>query len=229
MKIIGLTGGIASGKSTVSQQLTQLNIPVIDADKIAREVVEPGQPALQKIKETFGEEFFLEDGTLDRPKLGQRVFGDEAARKQLNKITHPAIQNLMIKRMMGYFFTGYRMVVLDVPLLFESRVLLKICSNTVCVYCNADQELERLMRRDKLGREDAEKRIGSQMPLEDKARESDYIIDNTGDLETLKERVEELVATVTPTFIEAHGVKILVTTLVIFVSFVSVRKFVFGG
>eukprot|EP01134_Creolimax_fragrantissima_P004672 CFRG4672T1 len=226
MKIIGLTGGIASGKSTVSSYLTSLNIPVVDADKVAREAVQPGQPALKQIREAFGDDFICEDGNLDRAKMGSLVFTDVAARTKLNSITHPAIQKLMLKRILTHFCKGHRMIVLDTPLLFESKTLLKICSKIVCVYCDPDQELERLMKRDGLEIKDAKNRIEAQMPLEDKARQSDYVIDNSGSIETTHEQVNELAAQLEPTFMEAHGLIILGFTCVAILTSICIRAFV---
>lgn len=117
--VIGLTGGIATGKSTVSSLLKAAGIPIIDADIIARQVVEPGTPALAKIQATFGNEVLFPDGSLDRKKLGSIIFNDEVKRKQLNKIVHPAVRKAMLWQMLGYWIKGYKYCVMDVPLLIE--------------------------------------------------------------------------------------------------------------
>jgi dephospho-CoA kinase len=120
--VVGLTGGIATGKSTVSRQLAARNIPVIDADVLARDVVRPGTRTLNKIVSTFGPEILKEDGTLDRPKLGAIVFRDEEQRRKLNAIVHPAVRWAMVLGILKYWLRGERVCVLDVPLLIESKI-----------------------------------------------------------------------------------------------------------
>lgn len=117
--VIGLTGGIATGKSTVSSLLKASNIPIVDADVIARQVVEPGTPALAKIRKAFGDEVILPNGGLDRKKLGSIIFNDETKRKQLNKIVHPAVRKAMLWQVLGFWIRGYKYCVMDVPLLVE--------------------------------------------------------------------------------------------------------------
>ena len=116
---MGLTGGIATGKSTVSALLKSSNIPVIDADLLARQVVEPGTPGFKSIVSTFGTEVLNQDGTLDRKKLGTIIFNDEAKRKLLNRIVHPAVRKAMFWQVMAYWIRGHRYCILDVPLLIE--------------------------------------------------------------------------------------------------------------
>ena len=122
MKVIGLTGSIATGKSTVSKQLSEKNIPIVDADLIAREVVKPGQPALKQIAKTFGSEVLLPDGSLNREKLGSIVFKEPESRKKLNKITHPYIRLEMLRQLLWVFLMGNRIVIMDTPLLLESGI-----------------------------------------------------------------------------------------------------------
>lgn len=131
--VVGLTGGIATGKSTVSTLLKSYNIPVIDADVIARDVVLPGTPALAKIAKTFGQDVLRPDGYLDRPKLGSIVFSDESKRKQLNAIVHPAVRWKMFTEVLRYWWKGEKMCVLDIPLLVESA-LWKFVGVVVVVY-----------------------------------------------------------------------------------------------
>ncbi|KAI7869786.1 dephospho-CoA kinase domain-containing protein [Spinellus fusiger] len=133
MKLIGLTGGIASGKSTATQLIREYGVPVIDADTIAREVVAPGKPANKKIREAFGESVFLADETLDRPKLGEIIFNDPAKRKILNQCTHPYVRKEMLRQAFVYWLKGTDRVVFDVPLLLESH-LDKYMGTTVLVY-----------------------------------------------------------------------------------------------
>ncbi|XP_016327489.1 dephospho-CoA kinase domain-containing protein-like [Sinocyclocheilus anshuiensis] len=120
MFLVGLTGGIASGKSTASSQLKELGCPVIDADVVARKVVEPQSPAYRLIVQHFGQEILLDNGEIDRQKLGQIIFSSPKKRRLLNSITHPEIHKEMFKQILLYFIKGYRYVVLDVPLLFET-------------------------------------------------------------------------------------------------------------
>lgn len=177
--IIGLTGSIASGKSTVSRMFGTLGIPVVDADKIARDVVEPGEPALKEIADTFGNEVLLVDGTLDRKKLGAIVFEDAASRNQLNRIMHPAIRTRMLRERDEHAASGVPAVVLDIPLLFESG-LSHFVDKTIVVAVDEAVQLERLMMRDESTEQDARKRISSQMPIKEKARQADAVIDNNG-------------------------------------------------
>ncbi|XP_064779758.1 dephospho-CoA kinase domain-containing protein isoform X2 [Oncorhynchus masou masou] len=134
MFLVGLTGGIASGKSTVSSLLRELGCPIIDADVVARKVVEPHSPAYCRIVKHFGPEILLENGEIDRQKLGQLIFASEDKRRLLNSITHPEIHKAMLKQIFFFFLRGYRYVVLDVPLLFETRRLTRFLNHTVVVY-----------------------------------------------------------------------------------------------
>ncbi|CDS05117.1 hypothetical protein LRAMOSA07646 [Lichtheimia ramosa] len=197
MKLIGLTGGIASGKSTVSRLLQEHDIPVIDADKIARQVVEPGRRANKLIRKHFGDDVFLPDGNIDRPKLGQVIFGDPAKRKVLNQCTHPAVRQEMLKQAFLYWIKGADVVVLDVPLLFESGMD-KLVGTTVVVYCSEVLQLQRLMKRDQMGEDAAVQRIRSQMSLNDKVSKADVVIDNSSDLSQLQVQVKNLIQRIRP-------------------------------
>ncbi|XP_012887387.1 PREDICTED: dephospho-CoA kinase domain-containing protein [Dipodomys ordii] len=134
MFLVGLTGGIASGKSSVIQVFQQLGCAVIDVDVIARHVVQPGYPAHQRIVEAFGTEVLLEDGNINRKVLGDLIFNQPDQRQLLNSITHPEIHKEMMKETFKYFLRGYRYVILDIPLLFETKKLLKYMKHTVVVY-----------------------------------------------------------------------------------------------
>lgn len=187
---IGLTGGIATGKSTVSQMLERRGAALVDADRIAREVVEPGQAPLRQIAERFGQAVLNEDGTLNRRKLGQIVFSDEAERKALEAITHPAIRALMRERMARLEAEKPdRLVVVDVPLLFESK-LQSLFEQVLVVYVPRSVQLTRLMERDGLAEEEARKRLDAQMDIEDKKRLADYVIDNSAGLAETEEQIE---------------------------------------
>ena len=189
--VIGLTGGIASGKSTVSTILKSMGLALIDADIIAREVVNVGAEAYHQIVETFGIEVLLPDQTIDRKKLGSIIFNDEEKRVLLNQIVHPAVRKKMIKEKERYLSNGEKTVILDIPLLFESK-LTKLVDRTLLVYVNSEVQLERLMKRDNLSQEDALARISSQMPLHEKINLADAIIDNNGTFEELEAQIHQL-------------------------------------
>ncbi len=177
--LVGLTGGIASGKSTVSRQLAELGCHVIDADVLAREVVAPGEPAWQAIVEAFGTEILGPDRTLDRARLGAIVFADAAQRRRLEAITHPAIRARRQARLAELAARGFGgLVVQDAALLVEVGAHAHV-DRLVVVYATREAQLERLMRRDGLDRAEAERRLGSQMPLAEKVRLAHYVVDNS--------------------------------------------------
>jgi dephospho-CoA kinase len=178
--LIGLTGGIASGKSTVSRQLVELGCRLIDADVLAREVVAPGGPGWRAIVEAFGAEVLEPDGELDRKRLGTIVFGDPGRRKMLEAITHPAIaarRRAILDAWTAEGFDG--LVVQDTPLLVEVGAVAHV-DRVLVVYAEPEAQIERLMRRDGLGRAEAERRIAAQMPLADKVRVAHYVVDSSG-------------------------------------------------
>ncbi|XP_058417211.1 dephospho-CoA kinase domain-containing protein isoform X1 [Diceros bicornis minor] len=189
MFLVGLTGGIASGKSSVVQVFQQLGCAVIDVDVIARRVVQPGYPAHRRIVEAFGTEVLLENGDINREVLGDLIFNQPDRRHLLNAITHPEIGKEMVKETFKFFLQGYRYVILDIPLLFETKKLLKYMKHTVVVYCDRDTQLARLMHRNNLSREDAEARIKAQLPLKDKARMARHVLDNSGEWSVTKRQV----------------------------------------
>lgn len=188
MMIIGLTGGISSGKSTVAEMIKQLGIPIVDADVIAREVVEPNEEAYAQIVQHFGTSILNADQTIDRKKLGAIVFNDENERKKLNSIVHPAIRQRMKQQKEQYLQEGFVHVVLDIPLLFESK-LTYLVEKTLLVYVNEDVQLQRLMARDESTKEEALSRIKSQMPLNEKIKLADAVINNNGTVEETKEQL----------------------------------------
>lgn len=192
MFLVGLTGGIASGKSTVSSQLKELGCPVIDADVVARKVVAPHSRAYRLIVQHFGPQILLENGEIDRKQLGQIIFCDPEKRRVLNSITHPEVQRAMLKEIFLYFIRGYRYVILDVPLLFETRRLTGLMKHTVVVYCDPTTQLTRLMHRDSLSREEAEQRIAAQMPLNEKRGLARHVIENSGSREDTHRQVLRL-------------------------------------
>lgn len=188
---IGLTGSIASGKSTVANMFEQFNIPIVDADKIAREVVEPGEVAYEKIVDTFGREILQSNQEIDRKKLGSIVFSDETERKKLNNIVHPAIRKEMLRQKEDYIASGEQCVVMDIPLLFESK-LFHFVDQILVVYVDEQTQLRRLMNRDQSTEEEARQRINSQISLKEKAEQADAVIDNSGTKEESLEQLKEV-------------------------------------
>ena len=193
--IFGITGGIATGKSTVSAMLRERGAIIVDADFWAREVVKPGSEGLEAIRKQFGDDYLHPDGTLNREKLASLVFSDEEARKRLNAITHPLIRQKMDEQVREALEADPRaIVVMDIPLLIESMVQEgeRRVDKVILVYVPKPVQLERLMRRNGLSREEAEKRIQAQMPIDEKRPYADFIIDNSGSLDQTEEQVEQL-------------------------------------
>ncbi|CAH1200009.1 dephospho-CoA kinase [Paenibacillus sp. LjRoot153] len=187
---IGLTGGIACGKSTVSRMLVSRGALLIDADQIARDVVEPGSPVLEQVAAHFGQAVIGPDGSLQRKKLGEIIFGSPEARKQLDGLLHPPIRAKMREQMTLYerdFPT--KLVVVDVPLLIESN-LVSMFEEIMVVYIPRHLQLERLMQRDGLSAENAQLRLDAQMSIEEKRKLADIVIDNSGTWEETNMRVE---------------------------------------
>jgi len=192
MIIIGLTGNIASGKSTVSGILKSMGAAIIDADKVAREVVEPGAPGRQMIVDCFGRDILQPDGSLDRGKLGRRVFADPAELAKLNAITHPLIFEQISAKLKQLEKSGdIKVAVIDAPLLIETG-LHKNVGELWVVVVDPDIQVRRIMERDNLTRESAEARIAAQLPQQEKARLADVVIDNSGTPEQLRATVENL-------------------------------------
>ncbi|ADG81832.1 dephospho-CoA kinase [Thermincola ferriacetica] len=198
MKVIGLTGGIASGKSAVSSILRQLGAEVIDADVVARQVVAPGEPAWQRIVQAFGPEILKDDGNINRPLLGQIIFNDPVKRKILNEITHPEIIKSIAAEAEKYRAQNKKgqVVVIDAPLLLEVG-LHKLVDEVWVIYVSPETQIERLMKRNNFTREQALARINSQMPLEEKLRFADRIINNDGSLANTRKQIEQLMKSLT--------------------------------
>jgi len=189
--IIGLTGSIASGKSTVANMLKEYGLPIVDADVVARLVVEPGTPTLQKIVEAFGEEALTEDGSMNRQKIGSLIFNDEEKRKQLNSIIHPAIRQEMLRQRDAYLENGSKTVIMDIPLLFESQ-LQHFVEKILVVSVSEETQLNRLMERNQLTEEEAAARIASQLPLSVKEQGADAVINNNGTVEETAKQLEDI-------------------------------------
>ena len=192
MRLYGLTGGIASGKSTVSAMFREAGVPVIDADELAREVVEPGQPALTEIAVRFPGTLTSE-GTLDRAKLGALIFKDPAERAALGAITHPRIQALALERTTALAATGAPAAIYDAALLIENK-LHEHMDGVILVSCPPEVQLARLMARNTLSEEQARQRMDSQMSLEQKRPFATWLIDNGGLLTATRAQVKKLIA-----------------------------------
>lgn len=198
MKLIGLTGGIASGKSTVAAILRRLGVAIVNADELSREVVQPGTEGWKEIVDTFGTEILQPDGAVDRQRLRTIIFSDPAARKKLEAVIHPRVRALAQQRFQEHAAAGFEIVVYEVPLLFEGN-LQNSLRPVVLVATNLETQKKRLQDRDHLAESEAEKHITAQMSLEEKRRLADYVIENDGTLDELERRVravlEEIKAT----------------------------------
>ncbi|HYS01712.1 MAG TPA: dephospho-CoA kinase [Candidatus Eisenbacteria bacterium] len=188
--MLGLTGGLGSGKSTVSRMFADLGAEVIDADQLAREVVMPGQPALKEIVDTFGREFQRGDGTLDRSRLADLIFGDPTARTWLNAITHPRIHSRMAEEIAARESKD-GVLLLDIPLLYENRRT-SIVEAVVVVWVDRATQIQRLVERDGLSEAEARRRIGAQLSLDDKRQRADFVVNNTLTLEATREQVADV-------------------------------------
>ncbi|XP_031635649.1 dephospho-CoA kinase domain-containing protein [Contarinia nasturtii] len=188
MFLVAITGGIATGKSTVTKIFKDNDIPVIDADLIAKQVIDINTPAYKRIKAEFGEEILLPNGEINRIALGQLVFNDVQKRRTLNSITHPPIHQTIYKQIIKYFVLGHNFVVLDLPLLFETSWFLPYIHKIITVTCEEDIQLSRLMDRNGLSEADAKKRIAAQMPIEEKCKQSHFVIENSSSLNDAEEQ-----------------------------------------
>ncbi|WP_447346794.1 dephospho-CoA kinase [Staphylococcus aureus] len=189
-KVIGLTGGIASGKSTVSELLSVFGFKVVDADKAAREAVKKGSKGLAQVREVFGDEAIDENGEMNRRYMGDLVFNHPEKRLELNAIIHSIVRDIMEEEKQEYLKQGYN-VIMDIPLLFENEL-----ENTVdevwVVYTSESIQMDRLMQRNNLSLEDAKARVYSQISIDKKSRMADHVIDNLGDKLELKQNLERL-------------------------------------
>ena len=193
MKIIGLTGGIGTGKSTVSAYLAQKGCKIIDADLISHQMTEAGSPCLTEIRDAFGEDVFLRDGNLDRKKVGRLVFADATKKKTLEQIITRRVIEKTLQILQDCRAQQEDLVVLDAPLLFECGMQ-RYTDETWLVVCRTETRLRRIAARDGLAEEDIQKRIANQMSTEQKEKLADYIIDNSRDLAWLYAQIDTLLA-----------------------------------
>jgi dephospho-CoA kinase len=191
VKLVGLTGGIASGKSTVATMLRELGAKIINADDLARAIVQPGKEAWKEIVAAFGTEVLRPDRAIDREKLRTTIFQDAAARKRLDSITHPRIRALAQARAQELAAKGAAIVIYEAPLLFEKEAHLWL-RPVILVACDDFLQRRRLKARDRLNDAEIEQHIKAQMPLSEKRALADFVIENNGDLEDLKKQVKEV-------------------------------------
>lgn len=191
--VIGLTGQTGAGKTTVAEGLRHFGYQVIRADDIARLVTEKGSPVLQQLAAVFGSDILREDGSLDRALLAERAFATPEETNLLNGITHPEIGRLIHKKINGAFFDGYEGVVVDASQLFESG-LNDDCTLVVSVVAPKELRLKRIMERDGISEEKALQRMAAQLPEEFFRTHSNYVLENTGTEEDLKQQLRQLAA-----------------------------------
>jgi len=193
MRLVGLTGGIGSGKSTFAAALRGLGAPVIDADRLARDAVRRGTPALAAIREAFGDGVLGPDGELDRRRLAALVFGDPSARARLEAIVHPAVRQAVAEETARLVADGHAIAFYDVPLLFETG-LDRDVDCVVVVYAPPALQRSRLMARDDISGAEAEARLSAQLPIDEKARRADVVVDNQGGLDELRAKAARVLA-----------------------------------
>ncbi len=191
MKVIGLTGGIATGKTTAAAILRELGARIVDADEIAREIVHPGQDAWRDIVECFGPGILREDKTINREKLRKIVFKDAEARKRLESITHPRIRRLAEAKIQKATDEGADIIIYVAPLFFENKIHLWI-RPVVLVACDPETQKRRLRERDRLTDAEVERHLKAQMPLEQKRELADFIVENDGSVDDLKTKLRKL-------------------------------------
>jgi dephospho-CoA kinase len=191
MRVVGLTGGIASGKSTVARMLRELGAEVIDADQVAREVVEPGHPAYHDVVKTFGREVLDANQQIDRKKLGAIVFADAEKRKELNAITHPRIADLTARKMATLAARGVPVAIYEASLLVENGVH-KGLGGLIVVAASEENQIARVMKRDGLSEAEARSRLAAQLPLSEKVKAATWVIHADGTLDDTRAQVVSL-------------------------------------
>jgi dephospho-CoA kinase len=192
--IVGLTGGIVGGKSTVASMFKDLGAKIVDADKLGHSVILPHRPAWKKIIRLFGKDFLRNDRTIDREKLGKIVFTNQTLLKKLNEITHPEIIKLIKKEInlaRNKTHNQEKILIIDAALIYEAKID-KLMDKIIVVHINEDEQVRRLIKRNDLPKEEALQRIKSQMPMKEKVKIADYVIDNSSSLDKTREQVETI-------------------------------------
>jgi len=192
--IVGLTGGIGSGKSTVTKMFKDLGAKIIDADKLGHSVILPHKPAWEKIVKIFGKDILQNDLTIDREKLGKIVFANQPLLKKLNEITHPEITKIIKKEIDSVKNKTYnqkKILIIDAALIYEAKID-RLIDKIIVVYIDEDEQIKRLIKRNNLSKDEALQRIKSQMPMKEKVKMADYVIDNSSSLDKTKKQVEKI-------------------------------------
>jgi dephospho-CoA kinase len=192
--IIGLTGGIVSGKSTAASMFKDLGAKIVDVDKIGHSVILPHRPAWKKIIRLFGKDFLRNDLTIDRGKLGKIVFTNQTLLKKLNEITHPEIIKVIKKEInlaKNKTYNQEKILIIDAALIYEAKMD-RLMDKIIVVYINEDEQAKRLIERNDLSKEEALQRIKSQMPIKEKVKMADYVIDNSNSMDETKKQVEKI-------------------------------------
>eukprot|EP01025_Chloroclados_australasicus_P044330 TRINITY_DN479_c1_g2_i2.p3 TRINITY_DN479_c1_g2~~TRINITY_DN479_c1_g2_i2.p3 ORF type:complete len:197 (-),score=11.80 TRINITY_DN479_c1_g2_i2:511-1101(-) len=194
MFLIGITGGIASGKSTVVELLRNSSLVIIDCDKIAKDVCKKGRWGWHRVVKQFGKKYLLSNGEIDRDALGKLVFENEEQRRRLARATHLPIAVELVKQIVWYMITCQTPIVIDMPLLFETRFN-KYTQKNILVWCNQEQQIERLMIRDRISEEEALAKIRAQISLDKKKEWADVVFDNSSTVDNLKVQVNQWLQT----------------------------------
>ncbi len=192
--IVGLTGGIVGGKSTVASMFRDLGAKIIDADKLGHSVILPNKPAWKKIVKIFGKDIIQNDLTIDREKLGKIVFANQSLLKKLNEITHPEITKMIKKEIdlaKNKTHNQEKVLIIDAALIYEAKID-RFMDKIIVVYIDKDEQIKRLIKRNNLSKDEALQRVRSQIPTEEKAKMADYVIDNSNSLDKTKEQVEKI-------------------------------------
>ncbi|MDD5015077.1 MAG: dephospho-CoA kinase [Atribacterota bacterium] len=192
--IVGLTGGIVGGKSTIASMFRNLGAKIIDADKLGHSIILPDKPAWRKIVKLFGEDVLKGDLTIDRKKLGKIVFEDQVLLQKLNKITHPEIIKIIKKEInsaRNKTYNQQKILMIDAALIYETKID-KFMDKIIVIYIDKDEQIKRLIKRNNLSKDEASQRIKSQMPVEEKVKMADYIIDNNNSLDKTKKQVVKI-------------------------------------
>ena len=192
--IVGLTGGIVGGKSTVASIFKDLGAKIIDTDKVGHSVILPNKPAWKKIVKIFGKDILQNDMTIDREKLGKIVFANQSLLKKLNEITHPEITKMIKKEIdlaKNKTHNQEKVLIIDAALIYEAKID-RFMDKIIVVYIDKDEQIKRLIKRNNLSKDEALQRVRSQIPMEEKAKIADYVIDNSSSLDKTKEQVEKI-------------------------------------